>query len=148
MIKYIIIFLVLLSSLLIWFIISEWWILSVIMCIFLLGTLYEFVIKFTFLRTSFLQLKDITPRVYHSGISLEKILNKEEKSLYNWIKLTNSLKEKGLIRPLLVKKTISSTNIEYRLIDGNHRFKVLKYLYGEDHYVRVRIITKTWKKYE
>jgi|10_taG_2_1085330.scaffolds.fasta_scaffold00614_13 hypothetical protein len=138
MIKYLILSLITMFILIVLFITLQWWILTGIMGVIFLGSLYETIIKFTYFRTVRLKIKDITPRVSHDGVIIDNILKKKERGSYNWITLTHSIQELGVQKPLLIKET----NKGYTLVDGNHRLKVLRELYGEDHTVKVRIINK------
>jgi len=85
---------------------------------------------------------------------------KEKDSRYDWESLITSIKTNGLIHPLKVRKisTNDFTSIDnnqcfnsykelygnnvvdmYALIDGSHRLRVLKDLYGEDHIIKVDV---------
>ena len=89
-------------------------------------------------------LKDITPTVPHENVSLDGLTDKKKNSPYDWSRLTDSIKKNGVRFPLVVRK-LNTDN--YVLIDGNHRLKVLRELYGEEYKIKVRVMNKKYKRF-
>ena len=145
MIRYIIVpLLILLSLLVILFITLKWWVLTILISLLLVGTLYEIYLKITYILTVEVALKDITPTVPHENVSLNSLSDKKKNSPYDWGRLTDSIKKNGVRFPLIVRK-LNTDN--YVLIDGNHRLRVLKELYGEEYKIKVRVMNKKYKRF-
>tara|TARA_R100000700_G_scaffold35511_1_gene44144 strand:+ start:8369 stop:8854 length:486 start_codon:yes stop_codon:yes gene_type:complete len=82
-------------------------------------------------------LKDI----YTSNRYITKIINDTK---YDWDKLKEDIKEYGLKDPLTISQKIrqcEKTNKIYRyvLMDGNHRYTILKELYSSEYVVDVKL---------
>ena len=62
--------------------------------------------------------------------------------MQTWRELIEDIKINGI----KVKPTVIKNEYEYEIYDGNHRIKILKYLYGGEHETMVDVYLKN-KKY-
>lgn len=69
---------------------------------------------------------------------------------YEWKSLIESIKNEGIKRPIVLYNNPVSEEFEeykkYRVDDGNHRIRVLKHLYGDDHEIDVIIYNRYKEK--
>ena len=100
-----------------------------------------------------IKLKNINSSSYSKFSTIKEIYNNtgsisEESKEYNWDLLKESIKKYKNILPLTVRaikkdeKYMYESNKMYKLTDGNHRYMVLKELYGENYKVKASIIGK------
>ena len=73
-----------------------------------------------------------------------------EEPHYKWEVLINSIKTKGLKKPLLVKEFLDvkgsfKNPIQYKLLDGHHRAFVLHQLYGEEYKVKCKVYNELYQ---
>ena len=60
-------------------------------------------------------------------------------SLYDWESLEKSVQKYGALDPITVRIKGEEDNV-YSIIDGNHRYVILRELYGGDYEITVKII--------
>ena len=73
-----------------------------------------------------------------------------EEPNYKWEVLANSIKRKGIKKPLLVKEFLDvkgsfKNPIQYKLLDGHHRAFVLHQLYGEEYKVKCKVYNELYQ---
>tara|TARA_R100001086_G_scaffold247287_2_gene181135 strand:+ start:1167 stop:1601 length:435 start_codon:yes stop_codon:yes gene_type:complete len=139
-VKTIILLTLIFTALIILFFYLNYFVISLIILILLLGSLIQLYLEFfTYKRFIKVKLKELIPRVDHNRVSFgDKLSNSRNGILYNWDKLHESIKSDGLKNPLRVKRTTKG----YVIVDGHHRFRVLKELYDENYEIKVTIINK------
>tara|TARA_R110002020_G_scaffold6390_7_gene27236 strand:- start:1032 stop:1565 length:534 start_codon:yes stop_codon:yes gene_type:complete len=99
-------------------------------------------IKLKYLESSFNDFSTIKEISNNTGSISEDFKD------YNWDLLKESIKKYKNILPLTVRviekheKYMYKSNKIYKLADGNHRYMVLKDLYGENYKVKAGIIGK------
>ena len=129
-----------LLGLIILFFTLKYYVLSIICCILLIGSILQVFLELViFKKITKIKIKYIKPRITHEEVSLgDRLKNVKKGILYDWDGLRNSIVENGIQNPLKVKRTKNG----YILIDGHHRLRVLKELYDGNHEVKVTIINK------
>ena len=79
------------------------------------------------------------------GIKMEELINKNlwsPNKMQTWGELIEDIKINGIkVSPKIIKNEYG-----YEIYDGNHRIKILKHLYGEEHETMVDVYL-THKKY-
>jgi len=108
-------------------------------CTFLKGQCYcgnEF-----YYETNYVRIKDIKNNWKSNtfnNISMKELLEDNIKAphkLGTWKELLDSIKTEGIkVNPKIIKSYYG-----YEIIDGNHRIKILDYLYGGEYKVKVDI---------
>ena len=72
------------------------------------------------------------------GIKMEELINKNlwaPNKIQTWKELIEDIKINGIkVNPIVVKSEYG-----YEIYDGNHRIKILKYLYGGEHKTMVDV---------
>lgn len=86
-----------------------------------------------------------TSRQEFKTFSMKELIEKNiwpPNKMQTWRELIEDIKINGI----KVKPTVIKNEYEYEIYDGNHRIKILKYLYGGEHETMVDVYLKN-KKY-
>lgn len=81
------------------------------------------------------------------GVSPDGNLKSHYEHIYDWEGLTESIRREGLRNPVrIVNDHITKEGIQiYKATDGNHRVRVLKDIYGDDHEVEAWVSNKKYR---
>lgn len=129
-----------LLGLIILFFTLKYYVLSIICCILLIGSILQVFLELViFKKITKVKIKDIKPRITHEEVSFgDKLKNTRNGILYDWDGLRESILKNGVLNPLKVKKSSDG----YLVVDGHHRLRVLKELYDDNYEISVTVINK------